>query len=146
MGLQQGMQRALSSPARPEPCLCRGGAIWLLERGSYNHTASAPLVLSHPLAQLLARRCPRCPEGLPAPDMHRLLVGHDWSGYTIRALCLLYKVTLVAQNLPAMQLDPWGRERSPEKGMATHSCSCLGNPIEESDGLQFMASQRVRHD
>ena len=53
--------------------------------------------------------------------MHRLLMGHDWSGYTIRALCLLYKVTLVAQNLPAMQLDAWGQERSPEKGMATHS-------------------------
>ena len=43
-------------------------------------------------------------------------------------------VSLVAQmvkNLPAMQ-ETWiqslGQEDPPEEGMATHQCSCLGNP------------------
>ena len=121
MGLQQGMQRALSSPARPEPCLGRGGAVWLLEQGHTTTQLQHHWFCPVPSPTCWQEAAPNAWEGLRAPDMHRLLMGHDWSGYTIRALCLLYKVTLVAQNLPAMQLDAWGQERSPEKGMATHS-------------------------
>ena len=63
-------------------------------------------------------------------------------------------VSLVAQrvkNPPAMQ-ETWvrfpGWEDPLEKGMATHS-SILAWRItwtEEPGGLQFMGSQRVRHD
>ena len=63
-------------------------------------------------------------------------------------------LSLVAQtvkNLPAMQ-ETWvrslGWEDPLEKEMATHS-KCLAWKIpwtEEPGGLQFMGSQRVRHD
>ena len=55
------------------------------------------------------------------------------------------------KNLPALQetrVRSWGREDPLEKGMATHS-SILAWRIpqtEEPGGLQFMGSQRVRHD
>ena len=57
----------------------------------------------------------------------------------------------LVKNLPAMQ-ETWvqslGHKDPLEKGMATHS-SILALEIswtEEPDGLQFMGSQRVRHD
>ena len=69
-------------------------------------------------------------------------------------LCFLSGLFLVAQrvkNLPAIQ-ETWGQflgqEDSLEKGMATHS-SILAWRIpwtEEPGGLQYMGSQRVRHD
>ena len=54
------------------------------------------------------------------------------------------------KNLPAMQetwVQPLGQEDPLEKGMAIHSnILALRIPgIEESDGLQFMGSQRVGH-
>ena len=59
----------------------------------------------------------------------------------------------VVKNLPAMQelQETWvqtlGREDSLEEGMATHSSilACRIPWIEESSGLQFTRSQRVRH-
>ena len=37
--------------------------------------------------------------------------------------------------------------RSPEEGMATHSSSCLENPMDRGASLvQSVRSQRVRHD
>ena len=62
--------------------------------------------------------------------------------------------SLVAQmvkNLPAMQ-ETWvqslGQEDHLEKGMATHSRILAWRMPwrEELGGLQFMGSQRVRHD
>ena len=57
----------------------------------------------------------------------------------------------MVKNLPATQ-ETWvqslGQEDPLEKGMATHS-SILARRIpwtEEPGGLQFMGSQRVRHD
>ena len=56
----------------------------------------------------------------------------------------------MVKNLPGMQeakVSSLGREDSLEKQMATHS-SILAWRIpwaEESDRLQFMGSQRVRH-
>ena len=61
-----------------------------------------------------------------------------------------FQVAQMVKNLPAMQ-DTWiqslGREDFPEKGIATHP-SILAWRIpwtEEFGGLQFMGSQRVRH-
>ena len=59
----------------------------------------------------------------------------------------------MVKNLPAMQelQETWvqtlGREDSLEEGMATHSSilACRIPWIEESSGLQFTRSQRVRH-
>ena len=56
---------------------------------------------------------------------------------------------LVAKNLPAMQ-ETWvqslGQDNPLEKGMATHSSIPLRIPwTEEPGGLQFMGSQRDRH-
>ena len=57
----------------------------------------------------------------------------------------------IVKNLPAMQetlIQFLGQEDPLEKGMATHS-SILAWRIpwtEEPGGLQFMGSQRVRHD
>ena len=62
-------------------------------------------------------------------------------------------VVLVVENLPANEGEARdagsipGSERSPEKGMATHS-SILPWRIawtEESGGLQSVESERVRH-
>ena len=62
-------------------------------------------------------------------------------------------VVLVVENLPANEGEARdagsipGSERSPEKGMATHS-SILAWRItwtEESGGLQSVESERVRH-
>jgi len=57
----------------------------------------------------------------------------------------------MVKNLPAMQ-ETWvrslGQEDPMENGMATHS-RILAWRIpwtEKPDGLQFMGSQRVRHD
>ena len=56
------------------------------------------------------------------------------------------------ENLPEM-LETWviaslGREDPLEKGMATHSSNLAWRipQTEESAGLQFMGSQRVRQD
>ena len=62
--------------------------------------------------------------------------------------------SLVAQlvtNLPAMkktQAQPLGRKDPVETGMATHSSTLAWKILwtEEPGGLQFMGSQRVRHD
>ena len=54
------------------------------------------------------------------------------------------------KNLPAMQeawFNPWAREDSPEKGMATHFGTLAWRiPIDRRTWrLQFMGLQRVRH-
>ena len=64
------------------------------------------------------------------------------------------RASLVAQmvkNLPALQktgVQSLGREDPLEKGMATHSSILIRRILwaEEPGGLQFMGSQRVRHD
>ena len=64
------------------------------------------------------------------------------------------RASLVAQmvkNLPAMQktgVQSLGWEDPLEKGMATHSSILIRRILwaEEPGGLQFMGSQRVRHD
>ena len=69
-------------------------------------------------------------------------------------LCWSHQASLVAQtvkNLPAVletQVQSLGQEDPLDKGMTTHS-STLAWRIpwtEEPGGLQFMGSQRVRHD
>ena len=66
---------------------------------------------------------------------------------TVRASLL----TQLVKNLPAMQ-ETWvwflGQEDPLEKEMATHSSIFAWKiPLtEEPGGLQFMGSQRVRHD
>ena len=64
------------------------------------------------------------------------------------------RASLVAQtvkHLPAMQ-ENWvrslGQEDSLEKEMATHSSTLAGKFLGQRSpcGLQFMGSQRVRHD
>ena len=60
-------------------------------------------------------------------------------------------VARTVQNLPAMQ-ETWvwslGKADPLEEGMATHSCilACRIPGTEEPGGLQYMGSQRVRHD
>ena len=90
-----------------------------------------------------------CPQSLPASEsfpMSQLFL------FNIRYIILL--ASLVAQmvkNLPAMQetqVQFLGQEDPLEKGMATHS-SILAWRVprtEEPCRLQFMGSQRVRHD
>ena len=64
------------------------------------------------------------------------------------------RVSLVAQivkNLPAMQetlVKTLGKEDPLEKGMANHSSILAWKTpwTEETDGLQFMESQRVGYD
>ena len=67
---------------------------------------------------------------------------------------IILRASLVAQmvkNLPAMlelRVQSLGQKDLLEKGMATHS-SILAWEMpwtEEPGGLQFMGSQRVRHD
>jgi len=75
-----------------------------------------------------------------------LRVGHDWSDLAAAAA-----VAQTVKNLPAMQetrvrsLD-W--EVPLEKGMAIHSSILAWRILwtEKPAGLQFMGSQRVRHD
>ena len=57
----------------------------------------------------------------------------------------------MVKNLSAMQktkVQPQGREDPLEKGMATHSSNLAWKIpwTEKPGGLQFMGSQRVRHD
>ena len=60
------------------------------------------------------------------------------------------KVTQMVKNLPAVretQVRSLGQEDPLEKGMVTH-CSILAWRIpwtEEPGGLQYMGSQRVKH-
>ena len=59
------------------------------------------------------------------------------------------QVAQTVKNLPAMQetrVQSLGLEDPLEKGMATHSYSCLGNSTEKAGGAQSMGSQRVIHD
>ena len=63
----------------------------------------------------------------------------------------IFPVAQMVKNLPAMQ-ETWvqslGQEDPLEKGMAIQSSILAWRipRIEESDGLQFVGSQRVRHD
>ena len=66
----------------------------------------------------------------------------------------MYSVAQVAKNLPAlqetqeMQVRSLSQEDPLEEGMATHSSILAWRMLwtEELGGLQFMGSQRVRHD
>ena len=55
----------------------------------------------------------------------------------------------MVKNVPAMQtwVQSLGQEDPLEKGMATHSIILAWRIpwTEESDGLQYVGSQRVRH-
>ena len=63
----------------------------------------------------------------------------------------IFPVAQMVKNLPAMQ-ETWvrslGQEDPLEKGLAIHSSILAWRipRIEEPDGLQFVGSQRVRHD
>ena len=50
--------------------------------------------------------------------------------------------------MPETQVQSLGWEDPLEKGMATHSSSCLENSMDKrvSGGLESMGSQRVGHD
>ena len=50
--------------------------------------------------------------------------------------------------MPETQVQSLGWEDPLEKGMATHSSSCLENSMDRgvSSGLESMGSQRVGHD
>ena len=70
--------------------------------------------------------------------------------FICRNILFTYLVAHMVKNLPVVQ-ETWvqslGQGDSLEKGMVTHS-SILAWRIpwtEESDGLQFMESQRVRN-
>ena len=81
------------------------------------------------------------PDGLQSTGQWS--TGHDWVTDT-------HTSGPVVKTLPVMQETQWplGLEDPMEKGMATQS-SILGWRIpwkEEPGGLQFMGSQRIRHD
>ena len=74
------------------------------------------------------------------------------SNFTITfTLAEIFPVAQMENNLPAMK-ETWvrslGQEDPVEKGLAIHSSILAWRipQIEEPEGLQFVGSQRVRHD
>ena len=74
---------------------------------------------------------------------------YKWDNYSHKRI-ILAKVAQMVKNLPAMQetqVQSPGLGRSPREGNGYPlQYSCLENPMEEeTGGLQFMESQRIRH-
>ena len=109
--------------------------------------------------QRIAPTQPACSKGDPAqPKMKiKYILNNNFMGIKfqrINCMHLKHKTSLVAQTvkrLPTMretQVLSLDQEDSLEKEMATYSSipACKIPWMEETGGLQFMRSQRVRHD